>query len=671
MTDKAPAPALTKEEANVIAKVYKLLPKYLPNFIGRPQQKDMMRCVAHTFARETIGVVEAPTGTGKSFAYQIPGIVLAVMRDKRFIISTKTANLQTQIGEKDLMLLTKIFEEIGIAAPSVVVMGRERYICPLRLNEKTQQAELIDEEGNQKEMIKVANAWENGWNGLRDTLPFKVAQPIWLKINNNRHICLNDRCPEAEACPHMQVKATMKKSRVIITNHSYLLANIAAAGGGDPSAKKHPVVDFENNYYALDEAHHMREECIGAFAYSSAVDEEILNEAGRLITALGTINTAALKIRAEAWHGIGIALRKNIQTMLGADTMHRFVLADVPPVFAQLVEEYASSLQAICDLIKEGVEAARKKQGNRASQVVLAANVNAVLQQLDERMDALAEFVFDSGAPRAKWIAMHNGVCTLNASPFDASSIAFERLWKHTCGVVLCSATIAPLGKFDSTLAELGLPKTTNTLRLDSPLDYSRSRIMVPKFMPPTTSPGFGAMAATMIRRLVFDSEHVGCLVFFTSRSKMDLTYASLNEEQRALVIKQGDLAPSAMIEEHKRRIDAGGKSVLFGMNSISEGVDLPGRYCTLAIADKLPFPAMNDPVLAAHVEHLESKGMHAFPHLMLPMASIALSQFVGRLVRTETDWGEIWILDRRMVEKKYGAQLLKATPYRTITQSA
>ncbi|PND67226.1 hypothetical protein C1T15_27855, partial [Escherichia coli] len=88
-------------------------------------------------------------------------------------------------------------------------------------------------------------------------------------------------------------------------------------------------------------------------------------------------------------------------------------------------------------------------------------------------------------------------------------------LWKHTKGVVLCSATIAPLGRFESTLAALGMPKTTTTLRLDSPLDYSRSRIMVPKFMPPTTSPGWGAMVATMIRRLAFDGDHVGCLVYF------------------------------------------------------------------------------------------------------------------------------------------------------------
>jgi ATP-dependent DNA helicase DinG len=103
---------------------------------------------------------------------------------------------------------------------------------------------------------------------------------------------------------------------------------------------------------------------------------------------------------------------------------------------------------------------------------------------------------------------------------------------------------------------------------------------------------------------------------------------------------------------------------VLFGLDSIAEGVDLPGEYCTLVIADKLPFPSMSDPILAAHVEHLEARGMHAFPHLMLPRASIKLAQVAGRLVRTETDYGDFWILDPRAVEKSDGPLLLRSLPF-------
>ncbi|MBK4735952.1 helicase C-terminal domain-containing protein [Noviherbaspirillum pedocola] len=629
----------------------------------------MIRCVAQTLAASGHAVIQATTGTGKSFGYQIPAIVLGASRDKRVIISTKTANLQTQIADKDLKTLSGIFAELGIDATSAVIMGRERYVCPLRLTEKTQQGSLLDEDNNQEVMREIADAWHGGqWDGLRDTLKFKVPQTIWLKVNNNRHVCLNDRCPDAPSCPHMAVKAQMKKARIIITNHSYLLSTIAAFSGGD-SAQKHPVVDFENNYYLLDEAHHLHDECLGAFSHNAPIEEDIFNEAGRIFSALGSINVSALKIRVGAMVGIGAALRSNIKTMLGGETRHRFVLGEVPGVFARLVDEYANSLKEICDLIKEGIDAA-KKQTKRASQVVLAANANAVLGQLNERLEALQRFLAKDNAPRAKWIEIFNDVCTVHAAPFVAATLAADMLWKHTRGVVLCSATIAPLGEFAATLAALGMPKTTRTLALSSPLDYSRARMFVPKFMVPANSPGYPMMVATMVRKLVFAGEHIGSLVYFTSRSKMETTYESLSQDERQLVIKQGDMAPAAMIAEHKRRVDAGRKSVIFGLDSISEGVDLPGQYCTLVVADKLPFPSMEDPILAAHVEYLEAKGMHAFPHLMLPMAGTKLAQVSGRLIRTESDGGDFWVLDRRIIEKSYGAKLMRSTPFAEVIQS-
>ena len=185
---------LTKSEAELIASVYRLLPTELPNFVGRQQQKDMIQIIARTLARETHAVIEAPTGTGKSFGYQIPGIVLALSRDKRIIISTETANLQDQIAGRDLKVLSNILEKLGINVSCAVVKGRERYVCPLRLNERASQAELIDEDSSNDVVSRIADAWDSQWDGLRESLPFQVPQPIWMKVNNNRHICTNDRC---------------------------------------------------------------------------------------------------------------------------------------------------------------------------------------------------------------------------------------------------------------------------------------------------------------------------------------------------------------------------------------------------------------------------------------------------------------------------------------------
>jgi ATP-dependent DNA helicase DinG len=110
-------------------------------------------------------------------------------------------------------------------------------------------------------------------------------------------------------------------------------------------------------------------------------------------------------------------------------------------------------------------------------------------------------------------------------------------------------------------------------------------------------------------------------------------------------------------------------RSIWFGLDSLAEGVNLPGKYVTLVFIDKLPFPSPDDPILASHAEHLESKGLHPFPLLMLPKAALKLAQIVGRLIRTESDWGDVWVLDRRLIEKSYGQRLIKSTPFAAVTQ--
>lgn len=665
ITDAQP---LTKQEANLIASVYKLLPDELPGFVGRQQQKDMIQFVARTFANDAHSIIEAPTGTGKSFGYQIPGIVLALSRDRRIVISTETANLQDQIAGRDLKVLSNILTRLGMEAPSVVAKGRERYICPVRLEEKAGQASLIDEDEANKAFASIADAWDGGqWDGLRDSLPFRVTHPIWVKVNNNRHACSNDRCPQAKQCPHMQVKVKLKQARIIVTNHSYLLSVIAAQFGSD-SGKKNPVTDFERNYYAFDEAHHLHDRCIESFSNKAIIDEDVLNEAGRMLAAIGSSKVALLKIRAEAMKGIGNVLRSNLRIIVGAGEQHRFVLGKVPSILADLVQEYASAVKTICELMNEAIEDA-KKNTTRASAQTIISNASAVSGQLDELLDALEEFGYEGDNPRAKWIDIRKGVFTIHAAPFDAGGLAYQMLWKNMRGAILTSATIASLGEFGPALAGLGLPKDTMTVKLSSPLDYTRARIVVPKFMVAANSPGHAMMVAAMIRSKAFSDEHRGSLIYFTSRKKMESVLASFTPEEQAVVILQGEMAPSAMIAEHKRRIDAGGRSILFGLDSIAEGVDLPGHYCTLVVIDKLPFPSPDDPILASHSEHLETKGLHPFAMLMLPRAGLKLAQVVGRLIRTEKDWGDVWVLDRRLVEKPYGARLVRSTPFAAVTQ--
>lgn len=661
---------LTKQETSLIAAAYKELSKVIPGFVQREQQKELIQFAARTYATECQSIGEASTGTGKSFGYQIPGIALALTRDRRLVISTETANLQDQIYNSDLAVMRKVFGNLGYEFSTVVVKGRDRYVCPFRLEEHMGQGSLMDEDGTAKAIGEISAEWSSGrWDGLRDSLKFNVSQPIWLKVNNNRFTCTNDRCPLAPECPHLAVKKRLKEARVIVTNHSYFLSMISALNGAD-AGKKNPVVDFKRNYYAFDEAHNLLDRIIESFSSNAEVDEAFLPEAATVLSMLRSPKYQVLKIRSEALRGLGAALRANVRTFTAKNEIHRFTLGHVPDVLRKLVIDYASSVDDIIAIIDEAIEAAAKEPNQSPAMLASLSSANAVLGQLVEKRDSMEDFAADPGGqPRARWIDLNKGTLRLHAAPFEASGLGHSMLWKHMGGALLTSATISAMGRFEPTIASLGLPRDTPTMKLTSPLDFSRSQVAVPRHMVDANSPGHPIMMAQWLREKAFAEETVGSLVYFTSRKKMETVYAAMTDEEKKDIILQQGISPSAMVTEHRRRIDAGGRSIIFGLDSISEGVDLPRHYCTLVVMDKLPFPSPDEPIMASHSEFLESKGLSPFALLMLPQAAKKIAQIFGRLNRTELDWGLILVMDRRLVEKRYGSQLLLSTPFRTVAQ--
>src|SRR5690606_35076257 len=158
-------------------------------------------------------------------------------------------------------------------------------------------------------------------------------------------------------------------------------------------------------------------------------------------------------------------------------------------------------------------------------------------------------------------------------------------------------------------------------------------------------------------------SGNEGSLVLFSSRRQMETVAARLEPAVRRLVLAQGDYAHAEIVRRHKERIDGGEGSVIFGLASFAEGLDLPGSYCQHVIIAKLPFAVPDDPLQAAQAVWLESRGLRPFQAMTLPDASLRLIQACGRLLRTEQDRGRVTILDRRLLTKFYGRQLLDSLP--------
>jgi ATP-dependent DNA helicase DinG len=157
--------------------------------------------------------------------------------------------------------------------------------------------------------------------------------------------------------------------------------------------------------------------------------------------------------------------------------------------------------------------------------------------------------------------------------------------------------------------------------------------------------------------------DKVGTLVLFSSKRQMEQVFDELPNDLARLILIQGQYSNREMVRLHKERIGQGKTSVLLGLASFAEGVDLPGDYCRHVVIAKLPFAVPNEPLQEALAEWIESQGGNSFFDISLPLASLRLIQASGRLLRTETDTGTVSVLDKRLVTKRYGKQLLDALP--------
>ena len=111
------------------------------------------------------------------------------------------------------------------------------------------------------------------------------------------------------------------------------------------------------------------------------------------------------------------------------------------------------------------------------------------------------------------------------------------------------------------------------------------------------------------------------------------------------------------------------GNAVLLGSQSFWEGVDVRGEALSVVVIDKLPFAPPDDPVLAARIEAIRSRGGNAFTELQLPQAVLSLKQGAGRLIRDETDRGVLMLCDPRLLGKPYGRRILASLPPMKLTR--
>jgi ATP-dependent DNA helicase DinG len=606
------------------------LARDLPGYAYRPEQAAMAKAVGAALARLEPLIVEAGTGTGKTFAYLVP----ALLSGRGVIISTGTRTLQDQLFRRDLPTLAGA---LGLPVTVALLKGRANYLCRHRLELATQQGSLLGEHGAPRLLARVSRWAQTTKSGdLAELTDLPEASPLWPTITSTRDNCLGTECPQFSRCHVFEARRAAQAAEIVVVNHHLLLADLALKdeGFGDLLPGAAAVI--------IDEAHQVPDIAAQFFGQSWSARQTLflirdaaaeLKRAGVSAPALGS----AFDTLGAQLDGLATALRGRSARTGWAELPDSFLdqLSDVQNALADL----GSQLEGL------GAGGGTANCARRAA--LLAAGLGALRSASDE-----------SGL---RWAESGPGGVTLQYTPFEIADRLREFIESRPCAWVFTSATLAIGEDFTHFAARVGLPEA-RTLRIDSPFDYrDQARLYLPPHMPEPADPGY---ADAFIAACVPLLEASGGRAFLLYTS-----YRGLAEGVRALsrrfpeppfpVLVQGQAPREALLTEFR----ALGNAVLLATGSFWEGVDVKGEALSIVAIDKLPFASPDDPLLKARLEGIRRRGGNPFFEYQLPQAVLALKQGVGRLIRDTEDFGVILVGDPRLNTKAYGRVFLEALP--------
>ena len=624
------------------------LQRALPDFRFRRQQLRMAeRVVAAMTNREAL-VVEAGTGTGKTFAYLVP----ALLSGKRVLISTGTRTLQDQLFAKDLPMLSAA---LGRPARVALLKGRANYLCRYRLAQAGEQM-VLEGVGHKDRTLARLSRWAQTTRtgDLAEVAGLSDSHPIWPQVTSTRDNCLGARCEEFSRCHVAIARRTAQEADVVVVNHHLLLADLALKedGFGDILGSADAVI--------LDEAHQIPDLATQFFgaSFSSRRIENVVRDVQANVT--GAVRQSA-ELAANGWDSqVSEALRAVSAAVasiaIGLPRQQgRFAWAEAPPNLGSLVEDLGHALHDLgTQLQTAGEDSPLSNAAERVSELAVVVDRIAGLDDLD--------------GTRAVEVSARG--FTLSLLPFDVA-VRFQAMIRaRPCAWIFTSATLSLGEDFSHFTSRLGLAEA-ETLKIDSPFNYETQSILyLPQGMPDPQNPSY--VEAVIEQALpLFHASQGGAFVLFTSHRALSKAAQILRqkwaEETPYNLYVQGEAPRERLLKEFRED----GFGVLLGTTSFWEGVDVKGEALRLVIIEKLPFASPDDPVVKARIDHLQSTGANAFRDYQLPEAALALKQGVGRLIRSEEDYGAVVICDPRLVGKNYGRVFVASLPPMPVTRES
>ena len=603
------------------------------SFRPRAQQREMALAVNDAIRNNEILVVEAGTGTGKTFAYLVP----ALLAGGKVIISTGTKNLQDQLFQKDLPMVRD-----ALKAPVTVALlkGRANYVCHYHLARTETDGmfktrEDIRHLGKIRSYAKVSDSGDK--SGLAD-VPENA--PIWMQVTSTRENCLGQDCPNHKECFVLKARKDAMEADVVVVNHHLFFADVMLRDEG--VAELLPAC----NTVIFDEAHQLPE--TASLFFGETLSTTLLLDLAR-----------DTRIEAAAGAKDFAPLPKACDELDKAARDLRLVFKKegrMPAVATKDFKEFAPALKTLEEKLAQ-LTGMLEKQAERSEGLENCWHRTQALSQ------QLKHWQNGDEPEQVRWLEVFHHSLQLNSTPLSIAEIFEKQIVGSARAWIFTSATLAVKQDFSHYQGEMGLLKA-RTACWDSPFNFAEHALLyVPTNLPEPNSEGYTEAVVQAALPLIEASKGRAFLLF-TSLRAMQRAHEILQAEfdRRGWdypLMLQGEGSRSELLT----RFRGHGNAVLLGSQSFWEGVDVRGEALSLVIIDKLPFAPPDDPVLAARIAQLNKQGHNAFMEYQLPRAIITLKQGAGRLIRDETDRGVLMICDPRLITKSYGKRIWQSLP--------
>jgi len=615
------------------------LAKAIDGFLPRQAQTDMALEVENAIKQQSSLIVEAGTGTGKTFAYLIPAFLSvnsASSGDElntKIIVSTGTKNLQEQLFHKDIPLVKKaLANNVQVA----LLKGRANYLCRYRLAQYQETRGQLDA-NTLNDLVKV-KTWANGTQtgDIGELINVTEDSGVFPFITSTLDNCLAKDCPDYEQCYLVRARQKAIDADLIVVNHHLFFADMALkdTGFGELIPKAQVVI--------FDEAHQIGDIASDYFGESFSTRQlvDLCTDVSQIyrskLTDVKQLGLAADKLEKTCQE---FRLLFNYDPERG-NWREKYQLQTIKHKFERLKVDLDFLYQVIklCVSRNEAIDNCFDRAVNLLSQYDVMANVN---------INGMS-FWYET-TPRH---------VVLHLTPLSVADKFNAYVKESGAGWIFTSATLAVDNSFEHFAKHLGLQGASQLL-LESPFNYQQqSQLIVPRYLPEANDKNRAQHLAQLAKPLIIASKGA-CFMLFTSYRVMNQVAELLADDIDNPLLVQGQMAKRILLEQFVENDNA----VLLATASFWEGIDVRGDKLTCVIIDKLPFASPDDPLLQARCEDVRRQGGDAFAQIQLPQAVIALKQGVGRLIRDVSDRGVMVICDNRLVNRPYGQTFLKSLP--------